>query len=123
MALIKCDNCGKDVSSNASSCVHCGKEMNTISSNNYNNGNATERNIAFFLKISKVLKYVCYILAGIILFIGFGNAVDSENIGAFVSPLFISVILVILGVLSTPFLEWKAYMLQHLYEINNKKLK
>lgn len=29
MALIKCSECGKDVSSNASSCPNCGNPINT----------------------------------------------------------------------------------------------
>lgn len=29
MALIKCNNCGKDISSNAKKCVHCGATNRT----------------------------------------------------------------------------------------------
>lgn len=27
MALIKCKNCGKEISTNAKNCIHCGKEI------------------------------------------------------------------------------------------------
>lgn len=33
MALIKCDNCGKEISDKATNCVHCGKKLNTKKSN------------------------------------------------------------------------------------------
>ena len=41
----------------------------------------------------------------------------------FVSCLIISISLVIIAILSTPFLEWKAYTLKNLYEINKKERK
>ena len=35
MALIKCDECGKDVSSKAMSCPNCGNPVSTSSKNEY----------------------------------------------------------------------------------------
>ena len=28
MALIKCNNCGKEISDKATTCIHCGKKVN-----------------------------------------------------------------------------------------------
>lgn len=33
MALIKCNNCGKEISDKASSCIHCGKKINITNNN------------------------------------------------------------------------------------------
>ncbi len=83
--------------------------------------NRTERNINYFLKLANIIKIICVILAIII----FASGLDTvnENIILFVSFLIVSVIFVLIGILSTPFLEWKAYTLKNLYEINKKERK
>ena len=50
MALIKCKNCGKDISSNAEKCVHCGA-TNEMQESIINGVNGTEKNINFFLRL------------------------------------------------------------------------
>lgn len=120
MALIKCNNCGKEISSNAKACIHCGKEL----AEHYTSSvNGTEKNINFFLKLSKIFKYGAYIFAAIVLLIGIMAAGGSGEGEIFAICLIFSIVLVIVAVLSTPFLEWKAYMLKNLYEINKKEEK
>lgn len=118
MALIKCSNCGKDISSNAKACIHCGKELAEHYSSSVN---GTEKNINFFLKLSKFFKYITYTLAGIVLLIGIMSAGGTGEAEIFAICLVFSLILVIVAFLSTPFLEWKAYMLKNIYEINKKE--
>ncbi len=118
MALIKCSNCGKEISSNAKACIHCGKEL----SEHYTSSiNGTEKNINFFLKLSKFFKYVAYILAGIILLIGIMSTGGTGEGEIFAICLIFSMLLVIVAFLSTPFLEWKAYILKNIYELNKKE--
>jgi len=83
--------------------------------------NGTERNINYFLKLANIVKIICFIFAIIIFALGL-NAL-SENTLVFVCFLIVSVIFVLIGILSTPFLEWKAYTLKNLYEINKKERK
>ena len=118
MALIKCNNCGEEISSKAKACIHCGKEL----AEHYTSGiNGTEKNINFFLRLSKFFKYGAYVLAGIVLLIGIMAAGGTGEGGIFAICLIFSIMLVIGAILSTPFLEWKAYMLKNIYEINQKE--
>ncbi|MBR1376749.1 MAG: hypothetical protein IJ565_02940 [Bacilli bacterium] len=81
--------------------------------------NGTEKNINYFLKLSKVIRIISFIVAIILFFVGLGNL--SENTGVFITCLISSALFVIGAILSTPFLEWKAYTLKNLYEINKNK--
>ena len=83
--------------------------------------NGTERNINYFLKLANIIKIICFILAIIIFAVGLDTL--NQNVILFVSFLIVSVIFVLIGILSTPFLEWKAYTLKNLYEINKKERK
>ncbi|MGM9874857.1 MAG: hypothetical protein ACI32H_02930 [Bacilli bacterium] len=118
MALIKCNNCGKDISSNAKKCVHCGATNETQESI-MSVGNGTEKNINFFLKLSKICKIICFAFAGILMLIGLFGLLCGEFV-VFLICLIPSITMVVIALLSTPFLEWKAYMLKQLYEINMK---
>lgn len=80
--------------------------------------NGTEKNINYFLLLAKVIRIISYILAGIVFLIGL--IVIEEIFEIFVLCLISSIVLVIIAILSTPFLEWKAYMLKNIYEINKK---
>ncbi len=118
MALIKCKNCGKDISSNAEKCVHCGA-TNEMQESIINGVNGTEKNINFFLKLSKICKIICFAFAGILMLIGLFGLLCGAFV-VFLICLIPSAFMVIVALLSTPFLEWKAYMLKQLYEINMK---
>lgn len=118
MALIKCSNCGKEISSNAKACIHCGKELVEHYTSSVN---GTEKNINFFLKLSKIFKYGTYIFAGLVLLIGLMSTGGTGEAEIFVICLIFSIILVIIAILSTPFLEWKAYMLKNIYELNQRE--
>lgn len=100
------------------------KNDNNISKETYdNNLNGTERNINYFLKLSQFVKIIMFTLSGLLLIIGLianNNTGNSET----VTICIISSILLIVGaILSTPFLEWKAYMLKNIYEINKSTYK
>lgn len=113
MALIKCQECGKEISSNAAACIHCGKVLEKHYTSSIDE---TEKNINFFLKLAKVVKVVAYIIAVILLMIG----IMSGEGEIFVMFLIFGVIVGVAAFLSTPFLEWKAYVLKNIYEINQK---
>ena len=116
MALIKCSNCGKEISSNAKACIHCGKELAEYYTNSIN---GTEKNINFFFRLAKTFKIFAFICAGIVLFIG----LVAQDMMVFCACFIFSCIAVSVAFLSTPFLEWKAYMLKNVYEINKKERK
>ncbi len=148
MALIKCPECKKEISDKATQCIHCGcpienkvkyycEECGTeiletdkvcpncgvdlkmnIEDLDINNLSGSEKNIRFLLKLAKFFKYGTFAIAGLILLIGFmatGGTGEGEMLGI---CFIFSVCLVIVAILSTPFLEWKAYVLKNLYEIN-----
>ncbi|MCI5967356.1 MAG: hypothetical protein MRZ42_03095, partial [Tenericutes bacterium] len=88
---------------------------------NISNLSGCEKNIRFLLKLAKFFKYGTFTFAGLILLIGImatGGTGEGEMLGiCFIS----SVFLVIVAILSTPFLEWKAYVLKNLYELNKNE--
>ena len=86
--------------------------------------NGTEKNINYFLKLSKVIKIISFSLAIILFIVAMSFSSIEGGIITFVSCLCASVIFVVIAILCTPFLNWKAYTLKNLYEINksiNKK--
>ena len=98
------------------------QDNSDLSKETYENTlNGTEKNINYFLKLAKIIKTILFVFAFIVFFVGLIAA--SKNIMWFVSCLIISISLVIIAILSTPFLEWKAYTLKNLYEINKKERK
>ena len=114
MALIKCSNCGKEISSNAKACIHCGK---TLQENYAVGTNGTEKNINFFFRLAKTFKIFAFICAGIFLLIGIASQDEMTFSACFTT----SCVAIVVAFLSTPFLEWKAYMLKNIYEINKKE--
>lgn len=120
MALIKCENCGKDISTNANKCIHCNVEIKqTTKINAANRHWETEKNINYFLKLAKIIKIVLFIIAGIVFLVGM-LASDGISFEIIIISSIFSVVLILCAILSTPFLEWKAYMLKNLYELNMK---
>ena len=151
MAFVKCPECGKEISDKATQCIHCGcpieieikyycKECGAeiletdkvcpncgidletgVENSNISNLSDCEKNISFFLKLAKFFKYGTLALAGLILLIGImstGGTGEGEMLGI---CFIFSISLVIVAILSTPFLEWKAYVLKSLYEINTNE--
>ena len=105
MALIKCPECEKDVSSNADECVHCHCKLN-------NKISLEEKNIMVLLKYANVLRLIC-IFVGIITIIG--GIVSYDFFGVIVG------LLIILGGIVYPsIIENKAFILKNLYELNRK---
>lgn len=151
MAFVKCPECGKEISDKAAQCIHCGcpieieikyycKECGAeilendkvcpncgidletgVENSNISSLSDCEKNISFFLKLAKFFKYGTLALAGLILLIGImstGGTGEGEMLGI---CFIFSISLVIVAILSTPFLEWKAYVLKSLYEINTNE--
>lgn len=151
MAIIKCPECGKEISDKATQCIHCGcpieiefkyycKECGAeiletdkvcpncgidletgVENSNISSLSDCEKNISFFLKLAKFFKYGTLALAGLILLIGImstGGTGEGEMLGI---CFIFSISLVIVAILSAPFLEWKAYVLKNLYEINTNE--
>ncbi len=101
-----------------------GTDDNNTTNEAYENVlNGTEKNINYFLMLAKVIKVIAFILAVIVFTIGIIGS--QEDTAIFITCLFASIALVVIALLSTPFLEWKAYTLKNIYEINksmnNKK--
>ncbi len=98
-------------------------DNNCVAKETYNNSlNGTEKNINYFLVLAKVIRIISFIFSAITLLIGLFTLHDFPEI--FVICLLASIGGVIVAILSTPFLEWKAYTLKNIYEINksmNKK--
>lgn len=151
MAFVKCPECGKKISDKAAQCIHCGcpieieikyycKECGAeiletdkvcpncgidletgVENSNISSLSDCEKNISFFLKLAKFFKYGTLALAGLILLIGImstGGTGEGEMLGI---CFIFSISLVIVAILSAPFLEWKAYVLKNLYEINTNE--
>lgn len=120
MALIKCDNCGKEISNRADSCVYCGVKLDDnkkqVDSKCHSDA-GIKRNIKFFLTLAKVLKIIIFIFAGLVFLIG----IMTQNTKLFVICFVESIICCLVAVLSTNSLEWKAYVLKNLYELNKKE--
>lgn len=151
MAFVKCPECGKEISDKATQCIHCGcpieieikyycKECGAeiletdkvcpncgidletgVENSNISSLSDCEKNISFFLKLAKFFKYGTLALAGLILLIGIMSTGGTDE-GEMLGICFIfSISLVIVAILSAPFLEWKAYVLKNLYEINTNE--
>ena len=45
MAMIKCPECGKEISDKASTCPNCGSPVSTINAENRNQGDANNKSI------------------------------------------------------------------------------
>lgn len=113
MALIKCQNCGKEISTNSERCIHCGTKLkDEVRTKNVIVDIDTENNIKKLNTISNVIVFLMFVSASIIL------------ITTFIAPSPIMIILFILCLLlayvSPVFLKWQALVLKNLYEINRK---
>lgn len=134
MALIKCKECGEEISDKATKCIHCGTILNNEESNNiiskitnkdfYSScSNGVEKNINYFFKLANIIKKILFVLAGLLPVMGLMITGGADG-GEILIPCIIgSVFIVITAILSTPFIEWKAYVLKQLYEINTKNKK
>lgn len=95
------------------------KYNNSTSKETYNNNlNGTEKNINYFLKLANIVKKILFVFAGIIIIIGLMATSGTDEVEILILCFIGGISLVIIAILSTPFLEWKAYMLKTIYEIN-----
>ena len=113
MALIKCKNCGKEISSSSSKCIHCGSLINKIEALN---DNEIVKSINFFYMLSKFVDILFYIVAAIILIFGLVKG----NISMFLYLGLFSVLLVVCGYLLKQLFKWKALVLKVLNDSGRK---
>ena len=95
MAIIECPECGKDVSSKAQSCPHCGCPLwNESVSYVLQTGNATSNsNFSMFLKVLAVLSWI----GGLVLAIMTGKTYSVSRYGNVISEFsFVSFITILL---------------------------
>lgn len=112
MTLLKCKECGKEISSNAEKCVHCGFKLKTKKE-----VDGIEKNIKFFLTLSKIIKRVFIPLAVILILVAFLCFRRHEDV--ILLSVFIGIGLIFMGLLLPPFLKWKVYVLQILNDMKN----
>ena len=120
MALVKCSNCGGDISSNADVCVHCGK---VLKSNESKMNPKTEKStlgvVLGFNIMAWVLAGIMVLVALIFFFASFVNLVDGwiEEMmifGLFGLGFLVAAVVVFMSI------KWFALVLRNLYEINLK---
>lgn len=118
MALVKCKECGKEVSAKASSCVHCGAALKSAA--DVKSTNDIEKNIDFFILWANAVRIITIIAACIVAVGSLLAASNAEDMSFFV----VGLIAAGLILLSTKILEnkirWKAYMLKSIHELNMK---
>ena len=122
MAIIKCSECEREINDNLSACSYCGNPLSDNRRKNFfndaTNENKTEKNVNFILKLAQIIRGVSYIGAIIIIIITLLiYGIDDETFWG----IFLGGMVALIGFLATPFLEWKAYMLKNIYEINKKE--
>ena len=106
MALIKCSNCGKEISESAERYVHCGQKCTSSKS-------LEEQNVSFLLNFAKIVYWICFAAAIISLILSF-----SYGIGG----LILCIVFVLQGYFFNYAIQNKALVLKNIHEIN-KKLK
>jgi len=123
MALVKCSNCGGDISSNADMCVHCGK---VLKSGEYKMNSKTEkssRNVVLGFNIMAwVLAGIMVILALIFFFVGFIGLIDEDFETLMMGSIF-GFSFIVGAVVTFMWVKWFALVLKNLYEINLKSSK
>ena len=117
MALIKCENCGKEISDKAKACVHCGKELEGTYQS-YNNG--TEKNINAIFKIAKVWQWFGIII-GVLTAMSLISIGLDEGEGLIAVGIIAGIVIVVTTFFLKPLIEWKAYVLKNIYEIKQNK--
>lgn len=88
MSMIKCSECGKDVSDKAKECVHCGNPLEKINKDLNKKSNKSNKIIAII--IFSILAIYCTF--GIVL--NFIRGTDFSNTGAFTSLIIFSVVII-----------------------------
>lgn len=107
MALIKCNECGREISSNAQFCAGCGAQINKQMYTDLE-----EKNIMTILKYANALQII-YIVLGVITLIG-----CFSEIWYICLPTGIA--LIISGIVHPAMITNKALILKNLYELNRK---
>lgn len=118
MALIKCSECGKEISTNAENCIHCGAIIDKDSKTQapfVSKDIETEKNITTLNLFSNIVKWGILVIGIIIALSAFAI---KEDIGAMYFIL--GVLLALSSFIISALIKWKALMLKNLYEINKK---
>ena len=123
MALIKCSNCGEDVSSNADMCVHCGKVFKSAEMKMNTKTEKSSRNLVTgFNIVAWVLAGIAVVTALIFFFIGFIGLFD-EDFETWIMGTIMGFVFLVSAVVSFMWVKWFALVLKNLYEINKKSSK
>lgn len=123
MALIKCSNCGGDISSNADVCVHCGKVLKSAEMKMDTKTEKSSRNLVTgFNVMAWVLAGLAAVTALIFFFIGFVGLID-EDFETWMMGTIMGFSFLISAVVSFMWVKWFALVLKNLYEINMKSSK
>lgn len=116
MALIKCPNCGLEVSSKAERCPKCD---HTINLNSTRSRNEQEKIVNFFITYANVVRILSYILAFIVFIISISVLEDSDGT-SIIFGIISTVLIVLSGIITENIFKWLAYILKNLHEINAK---
>ncbi len=76
MALIKCPDCGKDISSNAPNCPNCGRPMAAFSGKavqTQRKGGKYEAAGFVLIVVGIVVCFVSSVVGGLLIFVGFAT--------------------------------------------------
>lgn len=123
MALIKCSNCGGDISSNADMCVHCGKVLKSAEMKMDTKTEKSSRNLVTGFNIMAwVLAGIMAVVALIFFFIGFICLIDEDFEGMMMGSI-MGFSFIVSAVVSFMWVKWFALVLKNLYEINKKSSK
>lgn len=132
MAIIKCQNCGNDVSDKAKECPHCQAIINDTNGienilNNFkidketvNNGSNVTSNKRIYNKVATKFNFVVWIIKALGYFAGIISLIVCANNGNFGIGLVICIITCVATWLSTLLFEAISEALQLLEDIKNK---
>ena len=117
MALVKCSQCGKEVSTNTETCIHCGSKISINNNEVIFYDYDIETNIESIMRIANFTR-ISFIILGILAFMS--NISMEPNKIVITS----SIVCIIIGIILPVFIKWKAFVLKNLYELNksNKKV-
>lgn len=121
MALIKCGKCGKEISSNAEKCIHCGTAIDKTQKEIVCIDYETEMTIEKLNKIADISKSLCLIGGILLIVFAFIMLVSIEEInGSLISLFVFGVFSIVMAYVQPIFIKHKAMILKNLYEINKK---
>ena len=111
MALIKCSECGKEISTNNENCIHCGTKISINNNDVIFYDYDIETNIISIMRVASFTR-IAFIILGVLTFIL--NIFIEPNAIVIIS----SIVCIIIGIILPIFIKWKAFILKNIYELN-----